>query len=380
VSSATIAAPVRSHSRFAITLAERRDDSELRALLRENPMKGSMHVTFEREPDYFAACGIRGGTYQVGVGRDLESGRIVGLGTRSIGEAFINGAPASFGWLSDLRLEPAYRGGTLVARGYRFLRELHADGGSPIYGTVIFHDNQTALRTIATGRASLPAYHDLGVIHCPGINLRRAKPLVDADCEILRGRRDMLREIVDCLNRNNARKQFAPVHDVESFSRQTRWKDFQLSDFYVACRNGKLIGVVGRWDQSAFKQTRVISYAGGLRWLVPAANVLHALVGTPSFPAPGEHVPYFYVSFIAVDRDDVNVFRALLRQLYNDSIRRSFRYAILGLHERDPLLPALEEYSRTPFAGRLFCACFADGERAFRSLDGRAPYVEAATL
>jgi len=378
VSAATVIAPMRT--RFAITLAERGDDAELRALLRDNPMNGSMQVTFEREPDFFAACAIRGSFHQVGVGRDSNSGRIVGLGTRSIADAFVNGRSVHFGWLSDLRLEPAHRGGTLVARGYRFLRQLHGDGRVELYGTVIFHDNQTALRTIATGRASLPAYHDLGVIHCPGINLRRAKPLVDADCEILRGRRDMLPEIVDCLNRNNARKQFAPVHDVESFSRQTRWKDFQLSDFYVACRSGKVIGVVGRWDQSAFKQTRVISYAGGLRWLVPAANVLHALVGTPSFPAPGEHVPYFYVSFIAVDRDDVTVFRALLRQLYNDSIRSPFRYAILGLHERDPLLPALEEYSRTPFAGRLFCACFADGERAFRSLDGRVPYVEAATL
>ncbi|MGA8220363.1 MAG: hypothetical protein WB780_01830 [Candidatus Acidiferrales bacterium] len=378
MSSATVAAPARS--RFAITLAERRDDAELRALLRENPMKGSMHVTFEREPDFFAACSIRGAHYQVGVGRDLESGRIVGLGTRSVSEAFINGEPASFGWLSDLRLQPAYRGGTLVARGYRFLRELHADGNTLLYGTVIFHDNQTALRTIATGRASLPAYHDLGVIHCPGINLRRRKRPVAADCEIVRGRREMLPEIVDCLNRNNARKQFAPVHDIEGFTHGGRWRDFQASDFYVACRKGKLIGVVGWWDQSAFKQTRVISYGGRLRWLVPAANALHSLLGTPAFPSSGEHVPYFYVSFVAVDHDDVTIFRALLRQLYNDAVGSAFCYAIIGLHEHDPLLPALEEYSRTPFAGRLFCVCFGDGEGAYRSLDGRVPYVEAATL
>jgi hypothetical protein len=378
VSSATVVAPARS--RFAFTLAERGDDAELRALLRENPMNGSMHVTFEREPDFFAACAIRGERYQVGVGRDLESGRIVGLGTRSVSEVFINGEPASFGWLSDLRLEPAYRGGTLVARGYRFLRDLHADGSALLYGTVIFHDNQTALRTIATGRASLPAYHDLGVIHCPGINLRRAKPPVVADCKIVRGRREMLPEIVDCLNRNNARKQFGPVHNIESFTHVSRWKDFQSSDFYVARRNGKVVGVMGRWDQGAFKQTRVISYGGSLRWLVPAANALHAVAGTPAFPRPGEHVPYFYVSFTAVDHDDVTIFRALLRQLYNDAVGSSFRYAIIGLHERDPLLPALEEYSRTPFAGRLFCVCFGDGECAYGSLDGRVPYVEAATL
>jgi hypothetical protein len=378
MSAATVIAPLRT--RFAITLAELGDDAELRALLRDNPMKGSMEVTFEREPDFFSACAIRGNLCQVGVGRDLESGRIVGLGTRSIADAFVNGRRAEFGWLSDLRLHPAYRGGTLVARGYRFLRQLHRDGRVELYGTVIFQDNQTALQTIAATRAGLPAYHDLGVIHCPGINLRRRKPVISASCEIVRGRRELLPEIVDCLNRNNARKQFAPVHDVESFIRGKRWKDFQPSDFYVARRSNRVVGVVGRWDQSGFKQTRVISYGKRLGWVVPAANAVQALLGAPSFPKAGQYVPFFYVSFIAIDQDDAGVFRALLRQVYNDAVGSSFRYAIVGLHERDPLLAVLKDYSLTPFAGRLFCVCFADGEPAYRTLDGRVPYVEAATL
>jgi hypothetical protein len=367
-------------TRFAITLAKSSDDAELRALLRENPMNGSMRVTFEREPDFFAACAIRGGFYQVGIGRDLESGRIVGLGTRSIADVFVNGWPVPFGWLSDLRLQPAYRGGTLVARGYRFLRELHADGRVNLYGTVIFHDNKTALRTIAAKRAGLPSYNDLGVIHCPGINLRRRKPAIAADCDIVRGRRELLPEIVDCLNRNNSRRQFAPVHDVQNFMHGNRWKGFQPSDFYVACRGKKVIGVVGRWDQSAFKQTRVISYGRRLRWMVPAANAVQTWLGVPSFPEPGQCVPFFYVSFIAVDQDDVGVFRGLLRHVYNDAVGSSFRYAMVGLHERDPLRAAVEDYSLTPFAGRLFCVCFADGEHAYRNLDGRVPYAEAATL
>lgn len=378
MSAATVIAPART--RFAITLAERGDDEELRALLRDNPMNGSMQVTFEREPDFFAACAIRGSFHQVGVGRDLESGRIVGLGTRSIAEAYVNGKAVPFGWLSDLRLAPAYRGGTLVARGYRFLRHLHGDGRAQFYGTVIFNDNQTALRTIAATRAGLPAYNDLGVMHCPGLNLRRRKPAMASDCEIIRGRRQLLPEIVDCLNRNNVRKQFAPVHNVETFSRGDRWKDFQPSDFYVARRNDRVIGVVGRWDQTAFKQTRVISYGKRLRWIVPAANAVQSLLGAPSFPEPGQYVPFFYVSFIAVDQDDRGVFRALLREVYNDAVGSSFRYAMLGLHERDPLLTVLQEYSLTPFAGRLFCVCYADGEPAFRNVDNRVPYVEAATL
>jgi hypothetical protein len=117
-----------------------------------------------------------------------------------------------------------------------------------------------------------------------------------------------------------------------------------------------------------------------LRWMVPAANAVQTLLGAPAFPEPGQYVPFFYVSFIAIDQDDDGVFRALLRQVYNDSVGSSFRYAMVGLHERDPLLAAMKDYSLTPFAGRLFCVCFADGEHMYRTLDARVPYVEAATL
>jgi len=88
------AAAVIAHSRarFAITLAERGDDAELRALLRDNPMNGSMQVTFEREPDFFF---IVRHSWQLPPGwcwqRPGIRGAIVGLGTRSIADAFVNG-------------------------------------------------------------------------------------------------------------------------------------------------------------------------------------------------------------------------------------------------------------------------------------------------
>lgn len=374
-------APVlpRVSSRFEICLAEPREDAEIRMMLRGSPIPGSIEVTFEREPGFFDACGIRGEFVQVGIGRDIETGRLVGLGTRTIAPTFVNGAAASIGYLADLRLEAEYRGGTLVARAYRFLRRLHADGRAQLYTTMIFADNHVALRTIASGRAGLPAYHDMGVMHCPGINLGGRRREIASDFAVVRGSKELLDEIVDCLNRNNARKQFAPLHDANWFT-SGRWKDFRLEDFYVALRRDRVIGVIGRWDQRHFKQTRVIGYRQSLRWTAPMANILRQIRGLPCYPRAGNEIPYCYVSFIAIDNDNPGVFRVLLRHLYNDAIGLGWLYAILGLHERDPLRSVLREYSLTPFRGRLFCVCFVDGEEAFRRLDQRVPYVEAATL
>ena len=368
----------KSHSRFEIELASDADDRELRALLRRSSIPGSIHVTFEREPSFVDSCRIRGEFFQIGVGRDGRTGRIIGLGTRSVAPAFVNGRPMDVGYLADLRLEPEYRGGTLIVRGYRFLRQLHADGRAQLYTTVIFASNHQALTTIAKGRAGLPRYHDMGLVHSPGINLRRRKPEITANCDIVRGSDDLLPEIVACLNRNHARRQFAPVRTVGAFRNQ--YPNFSADNFWIAVRGSKVVGVLGKWDQRSFKQTRIVGYGSSLRWLVPLANALRPFAGCAAFPQPGQEVSYFYISFIAVDDDELLVFRALLRRVYNDAVSGDHLYAMLGLHERDPLLPALREYSLTPFQGRLFCVAFEDGEADFRNLDGRVPYQEAATF
>lgn len=368
----------KSHSHFEIELASEADDRELRDLLRRSSIPGSIHVTFEREPSFFDSCRIRGGFFQIGIGRDGRTGRIIGLGTRSVAPAFVNGRAMDVGYLADLRLEPEYRGGTLIVRGYRFLRQLHADGRAQLYTTVIFASNRQALTTIASGRAGLPRYHDMGLVHSPGVNLRRKKPEIAANCDILRGSDDLLPEIVACLNRNHARRQFAPVRTVGAFRNQ--YPNFSADNFCIAVRGSRVVGVLGKWDQRSFKQTRIVGYGSSLRWLVPLANALRPFAGCAAFPKPGQEVPYFYISFIAVDQDEIAVFRALLRHVYNDAVQGDYLYAMLALHERDPLLPALREYSLTPFLGRLFCVAFEDDEADFRKLDQRVPYLEAATF
>src|SRR5262249_11668531 len=139
-----------------------------------------------------------------------------------------------------------------------------------------------------------------------------------------------------------------------------------------------------KWDQSGYKQTVVERYGGRLRWLRPWWNLTSPLLGCPRLPEPGAPLRSFYASFIAVDDDEVNVLRALLRRLYNaqcsGGARGRYAYFLSGFHECDPLAAALSDYALTPFAGRLFVVHFADGAEAFDRLDGRVPYVELATL
>ena len=367
-------------TQFQFALAQSEDNAELRSFLGNNPVPGNIEVTFEREPDFFAGSEIRGELNQTIAVRELKHNKIVGVASRSVAKAFVNGQPTELGYLGDLRLSPDYRNGSLLARGYRFLKGLHGDGRALIYTTAIFAENTRALATLTAGRAGLPTYHPMGCLDCSGINLGRTKPPFEARCDVERGSLALLPQIVECLNRNNARKQFAPFHSCEEFLRGKRWRDFNVSDFYVALRGGRVIGVIGQWNQRGFKQTRVVRYSGNLRWLVPIAKMTHPLIKGRRFPEVGEELRSFYVCFVAVDDDNVSVFRALLRGLYRDAVTGDAMFALTSLHQEDPLRAVLADYSLTPFCARIYCVCYANGEPDFGKLDKRVPYMEAATL
>ena len=375
--SVAVAVQTREATGVEVRIATRADEAALRGALRRLVIPGEIRVTFEREPDFFDACAIHGDT-QVIVASDRTSGAVVGLGARSIAPAYVNGVARDIGYLSDLRLEPSHRNGMLVARGYRLLRELHGDGRASLYTSVIFASNQVALEMVSTARAGLPRYHDLGIVRCPGINIERRLGTFAADVDVCRARPAMLADIVACLNRNNARRQFAPVHRERDFIPGGRWQEFSFDDCHVALRGNRMVGVLGVWDQRAFKQTRIAGYAAHLGAGRPLANLWRWWSGAPGYPRPGEYLRYACISFAAADEDDPRVMRALLRAAYNDQVGRDRLYLMMAAHQRDPWLPVIEEYRRTPFDARLFCVAFDDD--AIDALDGRVPHVEAALL
>jgi hypothetical protein len=344
-------------------LANEGDDAELRGLLRDTPMGGSIELAFLAEPSFFRASRIQGTEVQVLVAR--RGGRILGAATRALRPAWINGVSEESGYLGDLRVRREARGGTILARGFRQLRELHADGRAKIYSTVIVEDNRTALATLAANRRGLPIYTDLGRIVTPMLGL--VKRLPDIAAYIVRGTPHMLPEIVAKLN--EPRMQFAPVWTAEDF-RSGRLAGFRVEDFYVLRRGGKIVGVLGVWDQRSFRQTLVSRYRGALGLFRPVINLFRR----PPLPAPGSTLAFATVAFVATD--GVEEYRALLRRAYNEACDAGLSWLCAGVHESDPRLPVLSEYPATPFSGRLFAVTYDAAPR----LDGRIPWVEAALL
>jgi hypothetical protein len=344
-------------------------------------MDGAIRVSLEREPNAFLGAAVEGEPHYTVVAREPSTGRIVGMGTRAVWNAFVNGQPCRLGYLSQLRVDRAFRGRRrILAAGYAALRELRGPGEAPFDITSIIADNETARRLLGSGIPGLPRYRELSgfvTLVLPAVRRSRKPRAV----HIEPGRPDRLTEVADCLERNRRHHQAAPFFTAPELASPERSRGLAPQDFRLAVRDGRVVGCLALWDQTGFKQVVVRGYAPRLARWRPWINRLSWALGTPRLPDPGEPLPHAYLSHVAVDEDDPEVFRALVESAHAEACARRWAYAVIGLAAGHPWLPWLERRFRPRrYESVLYTVDWGEGSTAVEALDGRLPHVEAALL
>jgi len=345
-------------------------------------MAGRISLTFRREPSWFAGAVVDGRERQVLVCRDTKTGQIIGQGCRSLREVFINGAPSQIGYLSNLRLLPEHRRRGLLARGYRFLYELHQDGRAPFYLTTIAAKNEIALTMLTSARAGLPKYHSAGDYHTLAIALPRKKiNRGDAESGIRSARPEDLPKLLEFCNANGPMRQFFPrLRAADFLNPEGLMRGLTLDRMFLYERAGRIVGALAGWDQHEFRQTVVRAYGGVLRCSRPAYNAWSRLRGRYGLPDPGEPFRYLLAALPVVERDDEHVFQSLLSMLLRQSSGGPWSHLLIGLHESDPLLGVARRFRATCYTTQVYYACWPDGETARATLDDRPPYLELGSL
>jgi len=362
-------------------LATPNDDPAIRQLLARNPVPGPVTVSYEREPNYFLGCEVMGPFSQVFVGRHQPDGRLTGVACRAIRRMFVNGRAEAVGYLGQLRVDRPFQGRWLVSAGFRFFHQLLTDGQAKGYITTIIEGNTKAEGVLIRRlRPNFPYYRPLDRLCTAAILLRRPQKIGASEYEIRSGSPQNLGQIVAFLNQHGPSKQFYPYFEEADFCNRPTTRDFQVEDFLLAYRQGHLVGVLGLWDQSGYKQTIVRAYDASLRRLRPFYNIGGRLLGLKPMPPPGQPIHFAYASFICLANNDPAIFRVLLHRAYNLASERGYAYLMVGLSERDPLLAEVRRYWHIPYYSRLYTVGWQEDLSFHEKLDGRLPYVEIAAL
>jgi ribosomal protein S18 acetylase RimI-like enzyme len=367
-------------TRPAIELATEDDDEAIRSLLRREPMPGRIQVTFEREPNFWLGCGIAEEDCNVLVARDLEANEVVGLACRSTRRLFVNGTVRRLGYFSQLRIDSRFRGRWLVSRGFARLKRLHDAGPLPAYLVSIIEGNREAVGVLVERRRrGFPDLHPISDFRTLAILVNRARPALRNEPRILPARTSDLDAVARFLNLHGSNRQFALYWAEESLAHLAPF-GLRAEDFRIARRGDRIVGVAALWDQSSFKQTVVHKYSGWLKFAAPLYNRASPVLGRNKLPRPGEKILSAYASPFFAANDDLDVGRALLREIYNLARSRGLQTLLIGFEAKDPMLAVASEYIHLVYPSRIYLAEWPNGESIHEQLDGRPAYIDIATL
>ena len=367
-------------SQFSFELANTSHDGALRAVVREVSMPGEISISLCREPSFFLAERLGNVKSQTIICKDGLSGNVVGIGGRSTRTLYVDGLERNIGYLSMLRFLPVARSSNLLVRGYKYFRQLHADGDVPYYFTSILEDNSTARNILESGRAGLPMYTPIGTLVTYMIPLRK-KGRRKKSCKYVNTCAEhLLPAAHDCIREWNSRYQLASSYSLADLGGKTsHLSGFSPENLYLHQKGGEVLGTLGVWDQESCKQTVVQKYSARLKLIRPLYNAVARLSGQVPLPSEGGCIRCVYACCISSRGDDSSVFQSVLSQACSDWSQKGYDYLLLGLCQGNKLESVAVTFSQRQLKSRIYLVHWKD-EKVSLPQRPFLPHVEVATL
>ncbi len=336
-------------TRFAVATAG--DDPAIRRLLRETPMRGAIRIGFEREPDYFRSSDLAGGVDQTIVAFDGE--QLVCAGRCTHRTCWVNGRETRVGYLGELRLAEGGRGRfTIVRDGYRFFHSLQRSDPPALCFTSIAADNMRARRLLESGLRGLPSYGFLAELDSVLIAVPRRPRVSGLRLESATSNR--LPDVVRLLNEDAIQHQLAAVWTPAKLLSLER-HGLPLNQIYVAFEGNELVACGALWDQRAFRQTVVHSYAPPLSFARSVLNGVSSLLGLPGLPAPGAVLPLGFVCPLGFKKGAEALLPEFIAGLLGVASLRSLDFLTLARPANDPHLRNLRRaFTTRTYHSRLY--------------------------
>lgn len=321
------------------------DHAALERLFRETSMAGAIRVGSDRSPDFFAGSRVQAEEICVW-GVFTGDGRAVGAFSMGKRRVWLNHEKMPMRYLSDLRIHPDWRNGTMLAKGFRTMRE-HVFEKGEWAQTLVLEENLPALEFLRSRRAGLPEYREAGRYRSW---LLPAQKMPTPLHRVRFARVEDLPAMQLLLDEFSRRRSFSPVIGLQNLG-DAYLDGLVVEDFLVAEDAGEIIGMMALWDQNPFQRLRVDSYSPVMTAARPLWNLGARLLGRIPLPAPGKPLPIIKASMIACSGDDPSIFRSLLASAFPQLMGKML---LIGLSEKDPLAAALDGLKGRKFGGLHF--------------------------
>ena len=302
-------------------LANREDNQQLIELTVASVMSGDTPIRIDRNPDFFKLLDLRGDT-KVFVALDGE--HIIGSLCVSLQHVYVDGNILPLQYIGDFKVAAAYRNKGI---GLQLCNEM-ADYVISIGADLAFLNvskGNTKPISFFKNRPNVPDFDNIGTFHIHQFVGRR-KNIFHSEYRIESSIADD--KIVSFLITHYGKYELGPVI--------TNEKLYDTEVFIIREKN-TIIAAMCLSDTMHVKQNVLTRVNLKMKYLLKVLNACSNLFGISKMPLLNEPVRMMYIKYLAVNFPERQLVKLLINYARNIVYQKSYSFASIGLHEKDPL-------------------------------------------
>jgi hypothetical protein len=359
----------------------REENRNMLEILKESPVDSKgLTICFDREPDIFLVPDLT--SEHLKCAGFFREKRLLGFAMLSYQYVYVNGLPKIVMYYCNIHARKEGRKkGFFYKTSDFFLRDSYKT--SNLGYAIIMKKNENAERFVGqhkSGYPLLPAskiISDLKVVNIITTFRKRES----SEYQVRKATLEDIDSIVSMIRKEFSKRLFAPVMDRSVFLKNLEKRPrFGISNYYIAEKDGKAVGVCAAWDTGIFKQNRIIRYGRKLKMINIFYAILARLFGLPQMPREGDAIRDVTIIECAAKDRSPDILEALLLKIYNEYRDRRYNMMIIGSCANDPLLKATKKFFTHPVVSSIIL--FSNDESLLDGgkIDTSLPYIDLVML
>ncbi len=305
---------------IAYRLATNNDNQQLIELTAASGMAGEISLRIDRKPDFFSLLNMRGET-KVFVA--LEDDKIIGSLCVSLQQVYVGEEIFPFYYVGDFKVAEPYRNKGIGLQLCNELANYVVPAGADLAFLNVSKGNSKPF-SFFKDRPGIPDFDNIGIFKIHQFLGKKGKAQhAQYKIELT----PVSGEVIEFLNAHYCKYELGSVITKEKL---------EGCEIFTIREKNKIIAAMCLMDTMQVKQNVVTGMSWKMKALVRFMNAISRLSGTSKMPVLNEPVRMIYIKYLAVNGHDKQLVKLMVNHARNMVYERSYTFASVGLHEKDP--------------------------------------------
>lgn len=301
-------------------LATNNDNQQLIELTAASGMAGEISLRIDRKPDFFRLLHMRGET-KVFVA--LEDDKIIGSLCVSLQQVYVGGEVFPFYYVGDFKVATSHRNKGIGLQLCNELANYVVPAGADLAFLNVSKGNSKPF-SFFKDRPGIPDFDNIGVFKIHqflGKKKKTRHPQYTIESCPPSG------EVIKFFNSHYSQYELGPVITGEKL---------EGTEIFTVRKEKKIIAAICLLNTMQVKQNVVTGMSWKMKTLISFMNFISLVAGISKMPVLNEPVKMIYIKYLAVNDPDKQLVKFLINHARNIVYERSYTFASIGLHEKDP--------------------------------------------